>query len=71
MMNMCVLSPSGFKTQGEAVPVWRGGESEALERLNIHLDRKVNPKKHWKLVKIFNRSVICRHVMIDPVPNSI
>lgn len=43
--HLCVFSASGFKTQGAGVPVWRGGETEALERLNKHLDRKVNPKK--------------------------
>ncbi|XP_058253413.1 cryptochrome-2 isoform X2 [Hemibagrus wyckioides] len=34
------LEELGFKTQGAGVPVWRGGETEALERLNKHLDRK-------------------------------
>lgn len=43
--QVCVLSPSGFKSQGKGMPVWRGGESEALERLNKHLDRKVNPRE--------------------------
>lgn len=48
---MCVLSPSGFKTHGEGEPVWRGGETEALDRLNKHLDKKVNPNKRWKSLK--------------------
>ncbi|XP_060784235.1 cryptochrome-2 [Neoarius graeffei] len=34
------LEELGFKTRGEGVPVWRGGETEALERLNKPLDRK-------------------------------
>ncbi|KAF4094369.1 hypothetical protein AMELA_G00014260 [Ameiurus melas] len=32
------LEELGFKTPGE--PVWRGGETEALDRLNKHLDKK-------------------------------
>lgn len=31
----------GFRTEGLPPAVWRGGESEALERLNKHLDKKV------------------------------
>ncbi|KAB5571551.1 hypothetical protein PHYPO_G00226210 [Pangasianodon hypophthalmus] len=34
------LEELGFKAQGKGAPVWRGGETEALERLNKHLDRK-------------------------------
>ncbi|XP_070973134.1 cryptochrome-2 isoform X1 [Oncorhynchus clarkii lewisi] len=34
------LEELGFKTQGLDPAVWKGGESEALERLNKHLDRK-------------------------------
>lgn len=34
------LEELGFKKQAEVVPVWVGGESEALERLSKHLDRK-------------------------------
>ncbi|XP_059916744.1 cryptochrome-2 [Gadus macrocephalus] len=34
------LEELGFKTEGLPPAVWRGGESEALERLNKHLDRK-------------------------------
>lgn len=35
------LVPAGFRTEGLAPAVWRGGESEALERLHKHLDKKV------------------------------
>lgn len=35
------LEELGFKTQGDSSHVWKGGETEALERLNKHLDRKV------------------------------
>lgn len=35
------LEELGFKTQGDSLHVWKGGETEALERLNKHLDRKV------------------------------
>lgn len=45
------LPSSGFKTRGEGVPVWRGGETEALERLNKPLDRKVNPNRHLGFTK--------------------
>uniref|UniRef100_A0A673H2W2 Cryptochrome circadian regulator 2 n=1 Tax=Sinocyclocheilus rhinocerous TaxID=307959 RepID=A0A673H2W2_9TELE len=34
------LKELGFKTQGDRSHVWKGGETEALERLNKHLDRK-------------------------------
>ncbi|KAJ7994632.1 hypothetical protein DPEC_G00251490 [Dallia pectoralis] len=34
------LEELGFKTQGLGPAVWRGGESEALERLNSHVDKK-------------------------------
>ncbi|XP_053487278.1 cryptochrome-2 [Ictalurus furcatus] len=34
------LEELGFKTRGEVEPVWRGGETEALDRLNKHLDKK-------------------------------
>ncbi|KAK0153413.1 Cryptochrome-2 [Merluccius polli] len=34
------LEELGFKTEGLPPAVWKGGESEALERLNKHLDRK-------------------------------
>uniref|UniRef100_A0A672RAF1 Cryptochrome-2-like n=1 Tax=Sinocyclocheilus grahami TaxID=75366 RepID=A0A672RAF1_SINGR len=34
------LEELGFKTQGDSSHVWKGGETEALERLNKHLDRK-------------------------------
>jgi len=37
-----VFATQGFKTEGLPPAVWKGGESEALERLNKHLDRKVN-----------------------------
>lgn len=32
----------GFKTEGLPPAVWRGGESEALDRLRKHLDKKVD-----------------------------
>lgn len=32
---------SGFKTEGLPPAIWRGGESEALDRLRKHLDKKV------------------------------
>ncbi|XP_029952419.1 cryptochrome-2 isoform X2 [Salarias fasciatus] len=35
------LEELGFRTRGLAAAVWRGGESEALDRLNKHLDKKV------------------------------
>uniref|UniRef100_A0A7N6FHA9 Photolyase/cryptochrome alpha/beta domain-containing protein n=1 Tax=Anabas testudineus TaxID=64144 RepID=A0A7N6FHA9_ANATE len=35
------LEELGFRTEGLPPAVWRGGESEALERLNKHLDKKV------------------------------
>uniref|UniRef100_A0A4W5LXZ0 Cryptochrome circadian regulator 2 n=1 Tax=Hucho hucho TaxID=62062 RepID=A0A4W5LXZ0_9TELE len=41
MVSDCsVFCSPGFKTQGLDPAVWKGGESEALERLNKHLDRK-------------------------------
>lgn len=39
VLSSLFCSP-GFKTQGLDPAVWKGGESEALERLNKHLDRK-------------------------------
>ncbi|XP_042266889.1 cryptochrome-2 [Thunnus maccoyii] len=35
------LEELGFRTEGLLPAVWKGGESEALDRLNKHLDRKV------------------------------
>ncbi|XP_049580176.1 cryptochrome-2 [Syngnathus scovelli] len=35
------LEELGFQTKGLPPAVWRGGESEALDRLNKHLDKKV------------------------------
>ncbi len=35
------LEELGFKIQGDSPHVWKGGETEALERLNKHLDGKV------------------------------
>uniref|UniRef100_A0A8C5I628 Cryptochrome-2-like n=1 Tax=Gouania willdenowi TaxID=441366 RepID=A0A8C5I628_GOUWI len=35
------LEELGFRTVGLPPAVWRGGESEALDRLNKHLDKKV------------------------------
>nr|BAL72539.1 cryptochrome3 [Siganus guttatus] len=35
------LEELGFRTEGLPAAVWRGGESEALDRLNKHLDKKV------------------------------
>lgn len=32
---------TGFRTEGLPSTVWQGGESEALERLSKHLDKKV------------------------------
>lgn len=49
---MCVLTiliPNlhcgcvGFETDGLSTAVWPGGESEALTRLERHLERKVRP----------------------------
>lgn len=37
------LFPSGFPTDGLAPAVWQGGETEALARLDKHLERKVIP----------------------------
>uniref|UniRef100_A0A3B5A2J3 Cryptochrome-2-like n=1 Tax=Stegastes partitus TaxID=144197 RepID=A0A3B5A2J3_9TELE len=38
------LEELGFRTQGLAPAVWRGGESEALDRLNKHLDKKLRKR---------------------------
>nr|XP_040019145.1 cryptochrome-2 isoform X1 [Gasterosteus aculeatus aculeatus] len=35
------LEELGFRTEGLPPAVWHGGESEALDRLNKHLDKKV------------------------------
>ncbi|XP_073328365.1 cryptochrome-2 [Pagrus major] len=35
------LEELGFRTAGLPPAIWRGGESEALDRLNKHLDKKV------------------------------
>ncbi|XP_054475246.1 cryptochrome-2-like isoform X2 [Anoplopoma fimbria] len=35
------LEELGFRTEGLSPAVWQGGESEALDRLNKHLDKKV------------------------------
>lgn len=39
---------TGFRTEGLPPAVWRGGESEALDRLNKHMDKKVNQKLRLK-----------------------
>lgn len=41
LYNIPSLEELGFRTEGLPPAVWRGGESEALERLNKHLDKKV------------------------------
>lgn len=58
-VNVC----PGFRTEGLPPAVWRGGESEALDRLNKHLDKKVTEmlglevlylkSTHWKLTIVF------------------
>lgn len=40
LYNIPSLEELGFRTEGLPPAVWRGGESEALERLNKHLDKK-------------------------------
>ncbi|XP_070686915.1 cryptochrome-2 [Pempheris klunzingeri] len=35
------LEELGFRTEGLSPAIWQGGESEALDRLNKHLDKKV------------------------------
>lgn len=44
LLCLCVHLCPGFRTEGLAPAVWRGGESEALDRLNKHLDKKVKQK---------------------------
>ncbi|XP_072291784.1 cryptochrome-2 isoform X3 [Eucyclogobius newberryi] len=41
LYNIPSLEELGFRTVGLPTAVWQGGESEALERLNKHLDKKV------------------------------
>lgn len=41
--NLTKFFPSGFPTDGLAPAVWQGGETEALARLDKHLERKVTP----------------------------
>uniref|UniRef100_UPI0037E99AEA cryptochrome-2 n=1 Tax=Semicossyphus pulcher TaxID=241346 RepID=UPI0037E99AEA len=41
MYNIPSLEELGFRTQGLPPAIWQGGESEALDRLNKHLDKKV------------------------------
>ncbi|XP_075898678.1 cryptochrome-2 [Nelusetta ayraudi] len=41
LFNIPTLEELGFKTKGLPPAVWRGGESEALDRLGKHLDKKV------------------------------
>uniref|UniRef100_A0A673CB18 Cryptochrome-2-like n=1 Tax=Sphaeramia orbicularis TaxID=375764 RepID=A0A673CB18_9TELE len=41
LYNIPSLEELGFQTSGLPPAVWRGGESEALDRLGKHLDRKV------------------------------
>ncbi|XP_062856908.1 cryptochrome-2 isoform X2 [Trichomycterus rosablanca] len=51
------LEELGFKNHADGVPVWKGGESEALERLGKHLD-----KKAW--VSNFERPRIKAHSLL-------
>ncbi len=41
---MCslIVVPTGFDTEGLSSAVWPGGETEALTRLERHLERKVS-----------------------------
>lgn len=39
LMSICA---PGFETEGLSSVVWPGGETEALTRLERHLERKVN-----------------------------
>lgn len=41
LYNIPSLEELGFRTEGLPSTVWQGGESEALERLSKHLDKKV------------------------------
>lgn len=43
--------PLGFPTDGLAPAVWQGGETEALARLDKHLERKVTPKMKWQFLQ--------------------
>lgn len=36
------VTPAGFDTEGLSSAVWPGGETEALTRLERHLERKVS-----------------------------
>lgn len=37
---------AGFDTEGLSSAVWPGGETEALTRLERHLERKVSKSRH-------------------------
>lgn len=40
--NVLPVIPAGFDTEGLSSAVWPGGETEALTRLERHLERKVS-----------------------------
>lgn len=46
-MFVCVSS-AGFDTEGLSSAVWPGGETEALTRLERHLERKVRESRLFK-----------------------
>lgn len=41
--------PAGFDTEGLSSAVWPGGETEALTRLERHLERKVSQNQRSQL----------------------
>lgn len=46
---------SGFETEGLATAVWPGGETEALLRLERHLERKV--RRNYYTVYAQNKNI--------------
>lgn len=49
-----IIPPAGFDTEGLSSAVWPGGESEALTRLERHLERKVGHcQKNFPVLSVF------------------
>lgn len=66
--NLTKFFLSGFPTDGLAPAVWQGGETEALARLDKHLERKVT---HYLSGDSCRLCLPMKNVECCPLPHSL
>lgn len=62
---------AGFDTEGLSSAVWPGGETEALTRLERHLERKVSKSRHKpeecvKIRKVYYK-IVCHKLSLSQI----